>query len=252
MKKVKTVLISQPRPEGEKSPYFDLAKKLHLKIDFRPFIQVDPVSVREFRNQRAYMNEFTAIIFNSRNAIDAFFKLMMEMKAEMPPDMKYFCVNEGTANYLQKYLQVRKRKLFHGKGTELDLLPVIKNHSNEKYYFPCSDIRKNDIPDFMSKHKIPFREGTIYRTVSADLSDLADVYYDIIVFFSPADIKSLYDNFPDFKQNETRIAAWGKTTILAIEERGNVANIQAPTPESPSMVMALERYILAANKEKSS
>lgn len=248
LKKVKSILISQPKPEGDKSPYYDLAKKFNLKVDFRPFIQVDPVTAKEFRQQRVNILNFTAVIFNSRNAIDHFFRLCAELRIEMSPEMKYFCINEGTANYLQKYVQIRKRKLFAGKGTESDLLTVIKAHPQEKYFFPCSDIRKNEIPDFMTRHKIEFAEGVCYRTVSADLSDLANVYYDIIVFFSPADIKSLFQNFPDFLQNETRIAAFGNSTAKAIEDASLVLDIPAPTADSPSMVMALERYILAANK----
>ena len=249
LKKVKTVLVSQPKPEADKSPYFDLAKKLSLKVDFRPFIQVDPMPVRDFRNQRVHVPDFTAVIFNSKHAVDIFFKIMEEMKITLSENMKYFCITEGIENYIQKYTQVRKRKLFHARhGTEADLMTLIKNHSTEKYFFPCSDIRKPDLPDYMTKHKIFFKEGIIYRTVSADLSDLADVYYDIICFYSPADIKSLFDNFPKFKQSETRIAAWGKSTIKAAEEAKLVVNIPAPTPEAPSMTMALEKYIIKANK----
>jgi uroporphyrinogen-III synthase len=249
LKKVKTILVSQPKPEGDKSPYADLAKKLNLKVDFRPFIQVDPVPVKEFRNQRVHVPDFTGVIFNSKNSVDAFFKMMEEMRITLPEDMKYFCITEAIENYIQKFVQVRKRKLFHARnGTEADLLTLLKNHPSEKYFFPCSDIRKPVIPDFLTKHKIFFKEGMIYRTVSADLSDLADVYYDIICFYSPADIKSLFENFPDFKQNQTRIAAWGKTTIQAVEDANLLVNIPAPTPEAPSMTMALEKYIVTANK----
>ncbi len=248
MKKVKTILVSQPRPDGDKSPLIDIAKKLNCKIDFRPFIQIEPVSVREFRNQRAPLSDFTAIIFNSKNAIDTYFAIATEMRTAIPEDMKYFCINEQAANYMQKHLQVRKRKLFHGEGTEASLMSLLKKHNTEKYFFPCSDIRKDDIPDFLTKQKIFFKEGMIYRTVSADLSDLANVYYDIIVFYSPADIKSLYDNFPDYEQNDTRIAAWGKTTIKAVEDANLTVNIAAPTPECPSMGLALEKYIILASK----
>ena len=247
--KVKTILVSQPKPEGDKSPYADLAKKFSLKVDFRPFIQVDQMPVRDFRNQRVHVPDFTAVIFNSKNAVDVFFKLMEEMKITLSENMKYFCITEGIENYIQKYIQVRKRKLFHARhGTEADLMTLIKNHNTEKYFFPCSDIRKNDLPDYLNKHKIFFKEGIIYRTVSADLSDLAEVFYDIICFYSPADIKSLFDNYPDFKQAETRIAAWGKSTIKAAEEANLNVNIPAPTPEAPSMTMALEKYIIKANK----
>ncbi len=246
--KVKSILISQPKPEGEKSPYYDLASKHHLKVDWRPFIQVDPIAGKDFRKDRVNFLEHTAVIFNSRNAIDHYFRVCQELKIEMPAEMKYFCINEGMAYYLQKYIQLRKRKVFYGKGDQKDMLSVIKSHSGEKFVYPCSDIRKPEIPDFLNKHKIQFSEAIIYKTVSADLSDLSDVYYDIIVFFSPADIKSLFDNFPDFQQNKTRIAAFGSATALAIKEANLTLNIPAPTPETPSMVMALEKYIQTVNK----
>ncbi len=249
LKKVKTVLVSQPKAEGDKSPYYDLAKKLNLQVDFRPFIKIEPVPVKDFRNQRSYPADFTAIIFNSKNAVDVYLALLTEMRVVIPESMKFFCITESVENYLQKFLQIRKRKLFHSKlGTEDSLMAEIKKHPTEKYFFPCSDIRKPDLPDFMKKHSIACKEGVIYKTISADLSDLADVYYDIICFYSPADIKSLFDNFPKFKQGETRIAAWGKTTIKAMEEAKLSVSIPAPTPEAPSMTMALEKYIVAANK----
>ncbi|HLP33565.1 MAG TPA: uroporphyrinogen-III synthase [Bacteroidia bacterium] len=247
--KVKSILISQPKPaEGEKSPYLELAKKLNLKVDFRPFITIDPIPAKEFKSQKTNLLDFTAIILNSRNAVDNFFRLCGELKIEMPPETKYFCINEGTANYLQKYIQVRKRKVFHGKGTETDLLDVIKNHPGEKYLFPCSNVRKDVIPAFMAKKKFAFKEAIIYNTNSADLSDLSDVKYDILVFFSPVDIKSLFDNFPHFEQDNTRIAAFGAATGKAIEDAKLLTNIIAPTKEAPSMVMALEQYIIKANK----
>lgn len=247
--KVKTILVSQPQPEGPKSPFFDLAEKLNVKVDFRPFIQVDPVPGKEFRKtEKVNFLDYTAVIFNSRNAVDHYFRACEELKLEMPPEMKYFCINEGMAYYLQKYIVMRKRKIFYGNGSEQELLKLIKNHSSEKYIFPCSDIRKPSIPDFMTKNKIKYAEAVLYKTVSADLSDLADVYYDIIVFYSPADIKSLFENFPDFIQKDTRIAAWGTTTAMAIEEAKLALNIPAPTPEAPSMTMALENYIVQVNK----
>lgn len=247
--KVKTILVSQPQPEGTKNPYFDLAEKLNLKVDFRPFIQVDPVPGKEFRKtEKVNFLDYTAVIFNSRNAVDHYFRACEELKIEMPPEMKYFCINEGMAYYLQKYIVMRKRKIFYGNGSEQELLTIIKNHSSEKYIFPCSDIRKPSIPDFLDKNKIKYAEAVLYKTVSADLSDLADVYYDIIVFYSPADIKSLFENFPDFIQKDTRIAAWGTTTAQAIDDAKLALNIPAPTPEAPSMTMALENYIVQANK----
>lgn len=248
--KIKSILISQPKPEGDKSPYFDLAKKYNLKVDFRPFITVSPVHHKEFKTQKINILDFTAIILNSRNSVDHFFRLCIELKIEMPPEMKYFCVNDSIANYLSKYIQVRKRKVFTGKATEVELLNVIKNHSTEKFLFPCSDWRKPDIEKFMKKNKFHYKEALIYKIVSSDLSDLTHVNYDIIVFFSPADIRSLYENFPEFKQNNTLIASFGATTSKAITEAKLKINISAPTVETPSMSMALDKFIDASNKEK--
>jgi len=247
--KVKTILVSQPQPEGTKSPFFDLANKVNVKVDFQPFIQVDPISGKEFRKkEKVDFLEYTAVIFNSRNAVDHYFRACEELKLEMPPEMKYFCINEGMAYYLQKYIVMRKRKIFFGNGSEKELLKLIKNHKSEKFIYPCSDIRKPTIPDFLQKNKIHHAEAVLYRTVSADLNHFADVKYDIIVFYSPADIKSLFENFPHFEQGETRIAAWGSSTAKAIDEAKLSLNIPAPTPEAPSMTMALENYILEANK----
>lgn len=246
--KVKSILVSQPRPEGERSPFFDLADKHHLKIDFRPFIQVEPIPVKELRKEKINELNYTAVIFNSRNAVDNFFRVATELKVEMPPEMKYFCVNEGMAYYLQKYIVLRKRKVFYGKGSTKELLDLIKSHSNENYLYPCSDVRAPQIPDFLKKSKIKFRETILYRTVASDLSDLTHVNYDVIVFFSPSDIKSLFENFPNFKQNNTRIAGFGAATQKAIEDAALVVNIPAPTPETPSMVMAIEKYVIEVNK----
>ncbi len=246
--KIKSILISQPRPESEKSPWFELEKKYKLKMDFRPFIQVEPISSKEFRQQRINILDYTAIILNSRNSVDHFFRMCAEMKQEMPAEMKYFCVNESIANYLAKYIQVRKRKIFVGKGTEIELLPLFKNHPTEKYLFACSDWRKQDIEKFMKKSKIEFKEGFFYRIKSSDLSDLTHVNYDIIAFFSPADIRSLYENFPEFKQNKTLIAGFGATTIKAMLDAGLTVNVQAPTPQTPSMITAIDKHIEAHNK----
>ncbi len=241
--------MSQPKPESDKSPYFDLAKKHALKIDFRPFITVSPVGYKEFKQQKITITDFTAIILNSRNSVDHFFRMCGELKIEMSPDTKYFCVNDSIANYLAKYIQVRKRKVFTGKATETELLNVIKNHPSENYLFPCSDWRKPEIEKFMKKHKYKYKEAFFYRIVSSDLSDLKDVNYDIIVFFSPADVRSLFENFPEFKQNKTLIAVWGATTSKAIKEAALTVNISAPVIEYPSMIMALDKYIEAHNKQ---
>ncbi|WP_040497105.1 uroporphyrinogen-III synthase [Fulvivirga imtechensis] len=247
---VKSILVSQPKPNDENSPYFKLAEKYKLKIDFRPFIQVDPVSIKEFRQQKIDILKHTAIIFTSRNAVDHFFKICEEMKVEMPADMKYFCISEQTSNYLQKYIVIRKRKIFTGHRTATDLIEILKKHKNEKYLFPCSDIRKNDIPDFLSGNGFNYTEAIIYRTVASDLSDLENVYYDILAFFSPSGINSLLVNFPEFKQNKTRIAAFGPTTAKAVKDADLILDIEAPLPNAPSMTGAIELYIKKANNIK--
>ncbi|MFT6054446.1 MAG: uroporphyrinogen-III synthase, partial [Roseivirga sp.] len=204
LKEVKTILVSQPKPSDDKSPYYNLANKYNIKIDFRPFIQVDPVNVKEFRKQKVDFLKHTAIIFTSRNAVDHFFRLAKELKVEIPADMKYFCISEQTANYLQKYIVVRKRKIFTGSRTAQDLIEILKKHKNEKYIFPCSNIRKDDIPSFLADNKYFFTEAIIYETVASDLSDLDEVLYDIIAFYSPSGINSLFVNFLKFEQNDTR------------------------------------------------
>ncbi|UXP33754.1 uroporphyrinogen-III synthase [Reichenbachiella agarivorans] len=248
MKKVSSILVSQPKPSDEKSPYFVLAEKYKLKIDFRPFIQIDPVDIKEFRKQKIDILSHTAVIFTSRNAVDHFFRLAAESKVEIPSDMKYFCISEQTANYLQKYIVIRKRKIFTGLRTASELLDILKKHDKEKFIFPCSNIRKDDIPAYLRENGIQFSEAIIYKTVASDLSDLADVNYDIIAFFSPSGINSLMVNFPDFKQNNTRIATFGPTTAQAVIDANLILDIQAPLPNAPSMTGALELYIKAANK----
>ena len=246
--KVKSILVSQPEPRATDSPYHKLARKYDLKVDFRPFIHIEPVDVKEFRKQKVDVLSHTAVIFTSRNAVDHFFRLCKEMKIEMPSDMKYFCISDQTANYLQKYIVIRKRKIFTGSKTAQDLIEILKKHKNEKYIFPCSNIRKNDIPNFLNENGYEYTEGVIYRTVASDLSDLAEVNYDIIAFFSPSGINSLFVNFPDFKQNKTRIAAFGPTTAKAVADAGLVLDVQAPMPNAPSMTGALEVYIKEANQ----
>lgn len=247
LKKVSSILVSQPEPQDDKSPYFKLAEKYKIKIDFRPFIQIDPVDAKEFRKQKVDILSHTAVIFTSRNAVDHFFRLATENKVEIPSDMKYFCISEQTANYLQKYIVIRKRKIFTGFRTAEDLIEVLKKHKNEKYIFPCSNIRKEDIPDFLKDNGYTYSEAIIYETVASDLSDLADVNYDIIAFFSPSGINSLLVNFPDFKQNNTRIAAFGPTTAKAVKDANLILDIEAPLPNAPSMTGALELYIKQAN-----
>ncbi len=245
--KVSSILVSQPEPSDENSPYGKLAAKYNIKIDFRKFISIEPVDIRDFRRQKVNILAHTAIIFTSRNAVDHFFRLAAESKVEIPTDMKYFCVSEQTANYLQKYIVIRKRKIFTGERTAADLLEVMKKHKTEKYLYPCSDVRKDDIPNFLEKNGYTFSEAVIYKTVAANLSDLSEITYDVIAFFSPSGIASLFDNFPNFKQNKTRIAAFGPTTAKAVRDAGLILDIQAPLPSAPSMTGALEMYIKKAN-----
>jgi uroporphyrinogen-III synthase len=247
MRKVKSVLVTQEAPTDVNSPYLKLAEKYNLKIDFRPFIQVEAVPIKEFRKQKVDILQHTAVIFTSRHAVDHFFQICQELKLEMPPEMKYFCISDQTSNYLQKYIVIRKRKIFSGLKDTKDLLEIIKKHKSEKFLFPCSDIRKNDIPDFLTDNGYHFTEAIMYHTVAANLSDLKNVYYDILAFFSPSGINSLYINFPEFKQNNTRIAAFGPTTAKAVREASLFLDIEAPLPNAPSMTGALELYIKTAN-----
>ncbi len=247
LKKVSSILVSQPQPVDSKSPYTALSEKYGIKIDFRPFIQIDPVDIKEFRKQKINILSHTAVIFTSRNAVDHFFRLAAASKVEIPSDMKYYCISEQTANYLQKYIVIRKRKIFTGSRTANDLIEVLKKHKNEKFIFPCSNIRKDDIPTFLSENGYDYSEAIIYKTVASDLSDLADVNYDIIAFFSPSGINSLFVNYPDFKQNNTRIAVFGPTTAKAARDAGLILDIEAPLPNAPSMTGALELYIKKAN-----
>jgi uroporphyrinogen-III synthase len=247
VRKVKSILVTQEAPTDANSPYLKLAEKFNLKIDFRPFIQVEAVPVKEFRKQKIEILQYSAVIFTSRHAVDHFFSICQELKLEMPPEMKYFCISDQTSNYLQKYIVIRKRKIFSGLKDTKDLLEIIKKHKNEKFLFPCSDIRKNDIPDFLRENGYHFTEAIMYHTVAADLGDLKNVYYDILAFFSPSGINSLFVNFPEFKQNNTRIAAFGPTTAKAVKEASLILDIEAPLPNAPSMTGALELYIKIAN-----
>lgn len=246
-KPVKSILVSQPEPSNGNSPYMALAEKYDLKIDFRQFIRIEPVPSKEFRKQKIDILKHTAIIFTSRNAIDHFFAICKDFKIEMPADMKYFCISDQTAHYLQKYIVIRKRKLFVGQKTAQDLFDYFKKHKSEKYLFPCSDIRKDVIPNYMEENGIDFTEAIIYHTLSDDLSDLTHVKYDILAFFSPSGLKSLKDNFPDFVQGDTRIATFGPTTSKAAIDYSLVLDIEAPLPNAPSMTGALELYIKKVN-----
>lgn len=246
--KVKTILVSQPEPKLENSPYAKLIEKEKLTVDFRPFIHVEGVDSKTVRQQKIDLSKFTAIILTSRNAVDHYFRLAEEMRFKVPDTMKYFCQSEAVAFYLQKYVVYRKRKIYVGKRLFSDLAPLLKKHKTETYLLPSSDVLKPDVPKTLDELGVNWTRGIFYKTVISDLSDLADVYYDILVFFSPSGIESLFTNFPDFKQNNTRIAAFGNTTIKAAEEKGLVVNIKAPTPETPSMTMALQKYLSEMNK----
>ena len=248
-KKVKSILVTLPKPENEKSPYFALAQKYNLKLDFRAFIHVEGVSGRDVRKeQRINLADFTAVIFTSRNAADHFFRVCEEMRYEVPADLKYFCLSETIALYLQKYIQYRKRKIFFGKQTAQDLSDVLKKHAKEKFLYPCSDVANEETYNWLQDNGYNVTPAVLFRTVVSDLSDLKDVFYDIIVFFSPSSVQSLFENFPDFKQNDTRIAAFGPNTHQAVLDRELLLDIPAPTPEAPSMTMAVEQYIKASNK----
>lgn len=244
-KPVETILVSQPKPE--RSPFLKLEEKYGLKIDFRPFIHVEPVSEKEFRKNRIRPDEFSAVIFTSRNSIDHFFRMCEEMRIKMSEETKYFCLSQAVANYLQKFIHYRKRKVFFGERTIQDLSASFKKHKGEKFILPCSNLGSKPVQKFLEDEGINYQEAMMYRTVSSDLSDLRDITYDVLVFFSPLGIESLYENFPDFQQKDTRIAVFGKSTSQAVRDRGLHINIKAPQPEAPSMTMALENYIKKAN-----
>lgn len=244
---VKKILISQPEPSSNKSPYHVLAEKYGLEINFKPFIVIESVPYKEFRKTKIDILGHSAIIFTSRNAVDNFFRVCADGKLEMPADMKYFCVSEQTANYLQKYIVIRKRKIFVGSKTASDLIEVMKKHKAEKFLFPCSDIRKDEIPSFMADNGYDFTSAVLYRTVSNDLSEIENMNYDMIAFFSPSGVKSLFVNFPDFDQKNTRIAAFGPTTAQAVRDAGLKLDIEAPHPSAPSMTGAIELYVKRVN-----
>ncbi|RLD25949.1 MAG: uroporphyrinogen-III synthase [Bacteroidetes bacterium] len=248
--KVKTILVSQPEPKIENSPYFDLIERQKVKIDFRPFIHVEGVSSKEVRTQKVDLTQYTAIILNSRNSVDHFFRIAEEMRFKVPDSMKYFCQSEAVAFYLQKYVVYRKRKIYVGKRTFTELSPLIKKYKTESFLLPSSDKLKSEIPSLLNELGVSWKQATFYKTVVSDLSDLRDVYYDILVFFSPSGIKSLLENFPDFEQNDTRIAVFGNTTVKAAADNGLRVDIKAPTPDTPSMTMALEKYIKQVNGRK--
>lgn len=244
-KPVKSILVSQPKPQ--RSPYYELEKKYGLQIDWRPFIHVEEEDVKDFRKQKIRPDDYTAIIFTSKNSVDNFFRICEDMRIKMPQDTKYFCLSEAIANYLQKFIVYRKRKVFVGKRRIEDLTNALKKNKSEKFLLPCSNLGAKSVVRHLQSLDLDWQDSIMYRTVASDLSDLSDVKYDILVFFSPLGIESLYENFPDFSQDETRIAVFGNSTTQAVLDRGLRADIKAPSPEAPSMTMALELYIKQSN-----
>jgi uroporphyrinogen-III synthase len=248
--KVKTILVSQPEPKVENSPYFELQNKHKVKVDFRSFIHVEGVPAKDVRAQKIDLNNFTAIILTSKNSVDHFFRVAEEMRYKVPEDLRYFCQSEAVAYYLQKYVVYRKRKIYVGQKDFADMSSLFKKYKEEKFLLPASDKLNADVPQTLNNLKIDWTPGTFYKTVMSDLSDLKDVYYDVLAFFSPTGIQSLFKNFPDFEQNNTRIAVFGSTTQKEALDHGLRIDILAPTPETPSMTMALEKYVAEANKGK--
>ncbi len=232
----------------EKSPYGQLIKKYSLNIDFHKFIRIEGVPAKDFRKARVNILDYSAIIFSSRNAVDHFFRMCTEMRVMVPDDLKYFCISESTAFYLQKYIQYRKRKIFYGKQTFDELTDVLRKHKNEKYLLPCSDIHKQDMTKKLDQYKISYKKAVFYKTVASDISEIEIDKYDMLVFFSPAGVASLLKNRPDFSQENTLIAAFGPTTIQAVKDNGLTLNIMAPTPTAPSMSMAMDEYLEQAEK----
>ncbi|HOW24335.1 MAG TPA: uroporphyrinogen-III synthase [Bacteroidales bacterium] len=249
--KVKNILVTQPQPsELDKSPYGQLAKKHNVTIDFIKFIQIEGITAKEFRQSKVHILDYSAVIFTSRNAVDHFFHLAKELRIDIPDDMKYFCISEATAFYLQKYIQYRKRKIFYSKQNFVDLLEIIKKHKEEKYLLPCSDVHKQEITKLLQESNIQYTKAVIYKTLASDLKDINIDKYDLLVFFSPSGVKSLIKNFPDFKQGERLIGAFGPTTTKAVRDAGLTLNINAPTKTAPSMTMAIEEFLEKNNKKK--
>jgi uroporphyrinogen-III synthase len=247
--KVKKILVSQPQPENDKSPYFDLATRHNLQIDFKPFIRVEGLTASEFRKQKIYLQDYTAIIFTSKNAVDHFFRLCEEMRYTVPETLKYFCITEAIALYTQKYIVYRKRKIFYGNRSFAELVDLVKKHADERYLFPASDVCKEEHHIMLEESKANYSKAVLYKTVHTEMSKVGDLDYDMILFFSPEGIKSLIKNFPDFKQGDIKLGAFGRTTALAVNSAGFRLDLQAPLPEAPSMTMALEMYLGKVNNK---
>lgn len=238
------ILVSQPKPiDAVKNPYNELAQKYNLNIEFFKFITVEGIPARDFRKDKVGILDHTAVIFTSRNSVDHFFRICKEMRIEVPETMKYFSISESTSFYLQKYVQFRKRKIFHGKQNFKDLLEIIKKHKDEKYLLPCSDIHKQSLTKLLEDSKINYTKAILYKTLASDLSDIDIKKYDMLIFFSPSGITSLLKNFPDFQQGETKIAVFGPTTAKAVKDAGLKLDLNAPTKTAPSMTMALDQFL---------
>lgn len=248
--KIKKILVSQPRPTSEKSPYFDISEKYNVKIEFRPFIKVDPILAKEFRTQRLTILDHTSIIFNARHGIDHFFRLCDEMRITIPETMKYFCVSESVALYLQRYIHYRKRKVFYGaSGKMADLVTIMNKHLDEKYLLITSDVQNEETLSMIEKSKITFNKAVMYRTVSNDFGPSEEFNYDLLIFFSPQGISSLLKNFPNFVQGDIQIGCFGAATAQAVRDAGLRLDIEAPVPGITSMTMALENYLKESNKK---
>lgn len=240
--------MSQPEPMNPKSPYFDLAKKYNLKIDFKPFVQIEGIPCKDFRQQKINILDFSAVIFTSKTGIDHFFRICNELRIVVPDSMKYFCITENVAFYLQKYIVYRKRKIFHGKAKFQDLIDIIVKHREDNFFVPLSEPHNAEIPVLLGKNNIKYSIGTLYRTISSNFSKAEDFDYDILVFYSPSGIRSLKENFPDFVQGDIKIAAFGPTTACAVGQEGLRLDIDAPNPKAPSMTMALDFFLKEYNK----
>lgn len=245
---IKKILVSQPQPANPKSPYAEMAEKYGVEFVFRPFIKVEGVSAKDFRAQRINILDYTAVVFTSRHAIDNYFNIAKEMRLTIPEDMKYFCITESIALYIQKYVQYRKRKVFFGQTGKIDdLLPSMVKHKNEKYLVPLSDVHSNDIANLLDSKKLSHTECFMYRTVSNDFGPDETFDYDMLVFFSPSGISSLQKNFPEFDQTEVAIATFGPATTKSAKEAGLRVDLEAPTPQCPSITMALDNYLKHLN-----
>ena len=243
---IKKILVSQPRPTSEKSPYFDIAREFGVELIFRPFIKVEGLTAKEFRQQKVNILNYTAIVFTSRHAIDNFFKLSKDLRVTIPEDMKYFCVTETISLYIQKYVQYRKRKVFFGTtGKIADLVPLMVKHKTEKFLLPMSDVHNNDVAELLDAKKLEHKECVMYRTVSDDFTpeEVEQFDYDMLMFFSPAGLNALTKNFPNFKQGDIKIAAFGPATAKEVADRGLRLDLKAPTPEFPSMTGALKDFL---------